>query len=439
MTKESSTPSHDEEKHVFTKHIDSKGRFYHINHTSGEITYEFPHGIQVPLQLEIGSNSFVRNEKRENERIERENVIQLIRKKYNIDNIKYQKEQKNSHQANIDLLWKHACDHGRDTGVVAMNWKDLGGVSPSLIHFEQNYGTPLKSLSLNGNGMRSITALQRFGASLERLSLMSNHIHSLDLDMKTFQSLTYLNLSKNKLEYLPEDIGKLCNLKVLDLSNNKLVQLPKSIETLTQMKLLKVNFNCLREFPDVLEKMRLEEIHSMANQLTILPKCRFAHLKVLLASQNQIETIPVEICESPNLEILQLSQNKIKEIPFVFCKLKAMRILWLDHNHLSALPQGFHTLINLNDVRLEGNQNMVHPPLRVIAEGLPQILKWCKLNLARSVYDRKKTIVMNVQAILQQIGENQLCGSNEKDEPHESLFEKGVVEGDGKSSVISHT
>jgi len=435
MTNESNAHSRDEENHGFTKHIDSKGRFYHINQISGEITYDFPHGIHVPLHREVESNKIVPSEKREIERIERERVIQLIRTKHNTDNIKYQEERKKQHQDNLDLLWKHACEHGRQTGIVAMNWMNLGGVSPCLIHFERNYGIPLKTLSLNGNGMHSISDLQRFKVSLEKLSLMSNHIRALDLDIKKFQSLTYLNLSKNKLEYLPEDVGHLSNLKVLDLSNNNIALLPNSIEALVDMKILQVNFNCLRELPDILEKMKLEEIHSMSNQLALLPKCKFPYLKILLASNNQIQSIPVEICDSPNLEILQLSRNKIKEIPTAFCKLKAMRRLWLDNNNLSALPQGFHNLINLEDLRLEGNRDMVNPPLHVITEGLLKILKWCELHLARSIYDQKRSIVISIQSILQQIHEKKLHGSNEKYEPHASVFEANVVDGDGKSTT----
>lgn len=435
MTNESNANSRDEENHGFTKHIDSKGRFYHINQISGEITYDFPHGIHVPLHLEFDSNRIVPNEKREIERIERETVIQLIRTKYNTDNTKYQEARKKEHQDNLDLIWRHACEHGRHTGIVAMNWMNLGSVSPCLIHFERNYGIALKSLSLNGNGMHSISDLQIFEASLDKLSLMSNHIRSLDLDIKKFQSLTYLNLSKNKLDYLPEDVGHLFNLKVLDLSNNNLSLLPNSIEALMHMKILQVNCNCLRELPEILEKMNLEEIHSMSNQLTRLPKCKFLHLKILLASDNQIQSIPVEICDSSNLEILQLSRNKIKEIPTAFCKLKAMRRLWLDNNNLSALPQGFHHLINLKDLRLEGNRDMVNPPLHVITEGVVKISKWCELHLARSIYDQKRSIVISIQSILQQISENKLYGSNEKDEPHESVFEADVVDGDGKSTT----
>lgn len=434
MINESHSQNHHQiQQETLTKHIDSKGRFYYVFPKTGEISYDKPHGIFVPLKtIKKCDSASEENEEMIRLKSDRKRIIDTLRKDYEAHRIRCRKEDHKSRDEAVENMWIDACNYGKLDGVVVMNWKNLGGVSSCLHAFDRDYGKPLISLSLNGNGMNSISTLLGCESALERLCLKSNHFESLDNCIGKFQSLTYLDLSQNKIEHLPDTFGQLKSLKILDLSNNMLSYLPSSIVDLTDLNVFYLNYNSIKELPNAMNHMRLEEIQIISNQLSFLPTCTFPHLKIFLANDNKVRCIPTELCASSKLDTLLLSKNKLKEIPYALCDLASLKKLWLDNNQIATLPHGFHKLIHLQDLRLEGNRDMIRPPLYLITEGVPKILRWCKLHLARNDYERKKRIVIYIQDILAEVSKLKLCGVNEIDEPHEAVFESEVAFGDGK-------
>jgi len=427
----------------FAKHIDkTTGRFYHVMKATGDSTWDVPHGQKLPLETPSSevkniinggqyskTGSICKLGSIDRQRQERLRIIQSIRDKHERDRRKESSFAEAKKDRILDTIWKSACDCGNDDGIVRVNWKELGYVSERIYNFENDYGAPLQSLSMLGNKLRSLHSLPEKCLHLQRLHLGSNQIQELDSSIGSMTKLTHLHLVRNKLHTLPSSIGNLVHLQVLDLANNCLKILPITIGKLGKIKKLNLDCNMLKSLPEEIIEMNCEELSMNDNKLISLPILigRMPFLKVLLVNDNCLKSIPANICGSSTLRVLHLSRNYITELPKSIGSIVSLECLWLDFNKLSSLPSGFHHLKNLKEdnFKLEGN-HMTSPPVDTIAKGATEILKWCESKLLSCDFAKNRNIVLCVQKLLEQVGKYKLCGINDNEQPHESVYEAGV-------------
>ena len=60
------------------------------------------------------------------------------------------------------------------------------------------------------------------------------------------------------------------------------------------------------------------------------------------------------------------------------------------------------------------------------------MLKWCELRLAMDEFARKKSIVMSVMSLLEQVGKHQVNGAKDTEQPHASVYESNVMYKEGR-------
>ncbi|MDZ8109997.1 MAG: COR domain-containing protein [Nostoc sp. DedQUE12a] len=100
------------------------------------------------------------------------------------------------------------------------------------------------------------------------------------------------------------------------------------------------------------------------NQLSSLPPeiCQLSSLKTLDLSNNQLSSLPPEICQLSSLETLDLNNNQLSSLPPEICQLSSLTELYLDNNQLSSLPPEFSQLSSLTRLDLDNNQLSSLPP-----------------------------------------------------------------------------
>lgn len=91
--------------------------------------------------------------------------------------------------------------------------------------------------------------------------------------------------------------------------------------------------------------------------LDYLPTLVFGYktLRKLLACDNEIKILPLEIGNLSNLEELDLSNNLITVLPKEIGKLSNLKYLNLSDNRLSSLPAEMKQLINLKCINISKN------------------------------------------------------------------------------------
>lgn len=427
----------------FTKHFDKlSGRYYHVAKATGDSTWDVPYGQKVPLETVspkiMNTLSKDQHSKADNSCTlystdsERQDRLRLIksRRDTHIRFLLKESSLLNTNKDHImDAIWKNACDDCGKDGIVRVNWQELGYISERIYTFENDYDTPLRNLSMLGNHLQSLYNLPEKCQHLQRLYLASNQIREIDSSIGSMIALTHLNLVRNRLHTLPSSIGNLVNMQVLDLANNCLKKLPNTIGKLN--KIIKMNLDCnmLESLPGEVTEMNCEELSINDNKLISLPMFigRMSSLQVLLANDNCLKSLPANICSSPKLRTVHLSKNYIMELPKSISNIVSLECLWLDFNKLASLPFGFHRLKNLKEdgLKLEGNP-MMSPPIDTIVKGTTEILEWCESELVSCELAKNRRIVVCVQSFLEQVGKYKLCGINQNEQPHESVYEAGV-------------
>ncbi|CAG8570084.1 5876_t:CDS:2, partial [Acaulospora morrowiae] len=96
-------------------------------------------------------------------------------------------------------------------------------------------------------------------------------------------------------------------------------------------KTIRLYMMSIREFPvkviEVAKEYKVERLGIDQNQLSTLPAeiCNFTHLRYLDISQNAFRSFPDALCLMPNLEILDVSKNKIRKLPKDFGNLMSLK------------------------------------------------------------------------------------------------------------------
>uniref|UniRef100_A0A8C6SD52 Leucine-rich repeats and calponin homology (CH) domain containing 3 n=1 Tax=Neogobius melanostomus TaxID=47308 RepID=A0A8C6SD52_9GOBI len=183
---------------------------------------------------------------------------------------------------------------------------------------------------------------------------------SLDRALEEAAATGSLNLSGRKLKEFPPGAANhdLTDTTRADLSRNRLPELPVEVCLFVSLESLNLYQNCLRSLPESLVHLQaLTCLNISRNQLSVLPPvvCSLP-LKVLIACNNKLVSLPEELGQLRHLSELDVSCNEIQTLPSQVAQLEALRDLNIRRNHLVRLPP---ELSELPLVRLDFSCNKV--------------------------------------------------------------------------------
>ncbi|XP_025220494.1 leucine-rich repeat and calponin homology domain-containing protein 1 isoform X3 [Theropithecus gelada] len=226
-----------------------------------------------------------------------------------------------------------------------------------------------------------------------------------------------LNLSARKLKEFPRTAAPghdLSDTVQADLSKNRLVEVPMELCHFVSLEILNLYHNCIRVIPEAIVNLQmLTYLNLSRNQLSALPACLCGlPLKVLIASNNKLGSLPEEIGQLKQLMELDVSCNEITALPQQIGQLKSLRELNVRRNYLKVLPQElvdlplvkfdfscnkvlvipicFREMKQLQVLLLENNP-LQSPPAQICTKGKVHIFKYlsiqaCQIKTTDSLY-----------------------------------------------------
>ncbi|NXW88171.1 LRCH1 protein, partial [Alopecoenas beccarii] len=227
-----------------------------------------------------------------------------------------------------------------------------------------------------------------------------------------------LNLSGRKLKEFPRSAAALSHdlsdTVRADLSKNRLTEVPTELCHFVSLETLNLYHNCIKIIPDAIVNLQmLTYLNLSRNQLSSLPACLCGlPLKVLIASNNKLGSLPEEIGQLKQLMELDVSCNEITALPQQIGQLKSLKELNVRRNYLEVLPQElvqlplvkfdfscnkvlvipicFRKMMQLQVLLLENNP-LQSPPAQICTKGKVHIFKYltvqaCQIKTADSLY-----------------------------------------------------
>ncbi|OPJ67108.1 leucine-rich repeat and calponin-like proteiny domain-containing protein 1 isoform A [Patagioenas fasciata monilis] len=227
-----------------------------------------------------------------------------------------------------------------------------------------------------------------------------------------------LNLSGRKLKEFPRSAAALSHdlsdTVRADLSKNRLTEVPTELCHFVSLETLNLYHNCIKIIPDAIVNLQmLTYLNLSRNQLSSLPACLCGlPLKVLIASNNKLGSLPEEIGQLKQLMELDVSCNEITALPQQIGQLKSLKELNVRRNYLEVLPQElvqlplvkfdfscnkvvvipicFRKMAQLQVLLLENNP-LQSPPAQICTKGKVHIFKYltvqaCQIKTADSLY-----------------------------------------------------
>ncbi|KAM7064581.1 leucine-rich repeat and calponin homology domain-containing protein 1 isoform 2-T2 [Acridotheres tristis] len=227
-----------------------------------------------------------------------------------------------------------------------------------------------------------------------------------------------LNLSGRKLKEFPRSAAALSHdlsdTVRADLSKNRLTEVPTELCHFVSLETLNLYHNCIKVIPDAIVNLQmLTYLNLSRNQLSSLPACLCGlPLRVLIASNNKLGSLPEEIGQLKQLMELDVSCNEITALPQQIGQLKSLKELNVRRNYLEVLPQElvqlplvkfdfscnkvlvipicFRKMVQLQVLLLENNP-LQSPPAQICTKGRVHIFKYltvqaCQIKTADSLY-----------------------------------------------------
>ncbi|NXX94996.1 LRCH3 protein, partial [Centropus bengalensis] len=230
------------------------------------------------------------------------------------------------------------------------------------------------SLSLSGRKLRDFPRASAAGHDLSdttRADFSRNRLSELPAEACHFVSLESLNLYQNCIRYIPEAVLNLQSLTFLNISRNQLSTLPVHLCSLP-LKVLIASNNKLVSIPEEIGQLR---------QLTELD-----------VSCNEIQTIPPQIGNLESLRDLNVRRNNLVRLPEELAELPLIR-LDFSCNKITTIPVCYRNLRHLQTIMLENNP-LQSPPAQICIKGKIHIFKYlnieaCKIAPDLPDYDRR--------------------------------------------------
>ncbi|XP_070761790.1 DISP complex protein LRCH3 [Enoplosus armatus] len=242
---------------------------------------------------------------------------------------------------------------------------------------------------------------------------------SLDRALDEASATGCLNISGRKLKEFPRSAANhdLTDTTRADLSRNRLSELPLEVCLFVSLESLNLYQNCLRSLPDSLLNLQaLTYLNLSRNQLSVLPVvvCSLP-LKVLIACNNKLVSLPEELGQLRHLTELDVSCNEIQTLPSQVGQLEALRDLNIRRNHLvrlppeladlplvrldfscnkvTSIPVCYRQLTQLQTIVLDNNP-LQTPPAQICIKGKIHIFKYLNLEASKTTpdlpdYDRR--------------------------------------------------
>ncbi|KAM6341344.1 leucine-rich repeat and calponin homology domain-containing protein 1 [Podargus strigoides] len=169
--------------------------------------------------------------------------------------------------------------------------------------------------------------------------LSKNRLTEVPMELCHFVSLETLNLYHNCIKIIPDAIVNLQMLTYLNLSRNQLSSLPACLCGLP-LKVLIASNNKLGSLPEEIGQLKqLMELDVSCNEITALPQQigQLKSLKELNVRRNYLEVLPQELVQLPLVKF-DFSCNKVLVIPICFRKMGQLQVLLLENNPLQSPP-----------------------------------------------------------------------------------------------------
>ncbi|XP_074010111.1 DISP complex protein LRCH3 isoform X5 [Numenius arquata] len=230
------------------------------------------------------------------------------------------------------------------------------------------------TLSLSGRKLRDYPRASAANHDLSdttQADLSRNRLSELPAEACHFVSLESLNLYQNCIRYIPEAVLNLQSLTFLNISRNQLSTLPVHLCSLP-LKVLIASNNKLVSIPEEIGQLR---------QLTELD-----------VSCNEIQTIPPQIGNLESLRDLNVRRNNLVHLPEELAELPLIR-LDFSCNKITTIPVCYRNLRHLQTIMLENNP-LQSPPAQICIKGKIHIFKYlnieaCKIAPDLPDYDRR--------------------------------------------------
>ncbi|XP_032979491.1 DISP complex protein LRCH3 isoform X3 [Rhinolophus ferrumequinum] len=196
-------------------------------------------------------------------------------------------------------------------------------------------------LSLSGRKLREFPrgAANHDLTDTTRADLSRNRLSEIPIEACHFVSLENLNLYQNCIRYIPEAILNLQALTFLNISRNQLSTLPVHLCNLP-LKVLIASNNKLVSLPEEIGHLKhLTELDVSCNEIQTIPSQigNLEALRDLNIRRNHLVRLPVELAELPLIR-LDFSCNKITAIPVCYRNLRHLQMITLDNNPLQSPP-----------------------------------------------------------------------------------------------------
>ncbi|MCJ1352011.1 MAG: hypothetical protein MMC33_001995 [Icmadophila ericetorum] len=257
---------------------------------------------------------------------------------------------------NVDLVKFNAADNE----LTNLEDEAFPDVSPTGENADDDYCqvfAGLEKLDLHGNQLMTVPIGFRRLSRLTSLNLSKNNITNAAFEIICqIESLKELHLGDNALSGdLPSSLGEMVSLEVLDLHGNKISHIPLQVEKLSKLKVINISDNKLSSIPlTAMTRLPLVELSASRNRLDgILLPLSFPRLQKLDVSENALVSLYEGGLDLPALQWIDVSKNRISTLPEG--NWTQLISLLASHNQLNSLPNDFVSLQHLRVADLSCN------------------------------------------------------------------------------------
>ncbi|NXO64947.1 LRCH3 protein, partial [Phainopepla nitens] len=202
------------------------------------------------------------------------------------------------------------------------------------------------------------------------------------------------DLSRNRLSELPAEACHFVSLETLNLYQNCIRYIPEAVLNLQSLTFLNISRNQLSTLPVYLCSLPLKVLIASNNKLVSIPEeiGQLRQLTELDVSCNEIQTIPPQIGNLESLRDLNVRRNNLVRLPEELAELPLIR-LDFSCNKITTIPVCYRNLRHLQTIMLENNP-LQSPPAQICIKGKIHIFKYlnieaCKIAPDLPDYDRR--------------------------------------------------